>query len=284
MARKRGHGSRFGGALDHFCDSLASPLTAGAMSIAGRTLGRIAIANTIMVTFIFCMEATIENDTDEWFEPPPGGSAAAIASAAYVFLNFLINAAVHFGLVDAWLGHWTWLTLSFVLCVACIPPTLALIRSAGWLRACETGFLFMVSIAVFGVLTEESDDGYLQPGLVREGATGLSAIQFILLVAAVSCRVSGGMVRRTCERQRANGFDWRALAWTAIVAFVFTCRRFAPQPFEAGSTQEQWLHWCLQRLPFLAAADLILRGMMDMRALYVRFFFWDDKRKQLRAA
>ena len=269
MARARNQCSPYGGTLDHFVDSIATPLTAAACSVGSQTPARLAIANTILVAFIFCMEATLENDTGEWFEPPPGGFGASLSSAMYVFLNMVFRSASYWGLVDPAVADVAWVGMAWIVCVAVVPVTMQLIRSVGTVRAFQAGFSFIFAFAVFGVLVEDRN-GYMVFEVVRESATGLTPVQFIFLGAAVSNRVSGGMIMRTCEGKHYSGFDWRTCMWTIIIGALFTARRLGWAACTADATHAAWLELTLQYLPYIAGTDLLCRGFVDMRALYVR--------------
>lgn len=269
MARARNQSSPYGGTLDHFVDSIATPLTAAACSVGAQTPARLAIANTILVAFIFCMEATLENDTGEWFEPPPGGFGASLSSAMYVFVNMVFRSVSYWGLVDSAKVDIAWVGFAWIVCIAVVPVTIQLIRSVGTARAFQAGFSFIFAFAVFGVLVEDGN-GFMVFEVVRESATGLTPVQFIFLGAAVSNRVSGGMIMRTCEGKRYSGFDWRTCMWTIIIGGLCAARRAGFAACTADAAHMAWLSLALQYLPYIAGTDLLFRGLVDMRALYVR--------------
>lgn len=265
VARTRNQVSPFGGAWDHFIDSMAVPLTVTASCLVTRTPSYLVICDIILIVMTYNMQAAHHNIKGHWIEPQPGGCAASVLSAAYTVLCAVLILSADFGVfahstIDTVLLYTAW-----GASITLVPTCLTMVKSVGYGRAIFAGGCSL--LALVSMATVVTYDQYM--GTQAFAPDGLlTLVQYLLLSSAVSVRVSGSFIMHTHEKLKFSGIDVRAVVWAAIIVAVRMCHVYG-LPIFAGKNAS-WAPTAVAWLPYVAVADMLVRSFMDLRKFYLR--------------
>jgi len=279
VARSRGLCSRFGAAYDHFIDSMAVPLTATAGCLVTQTPPYLVVANIVLLVVTYVMQAARENLIGSWIEPKPGGCGASLLSAGYILLSAGLSAAARFDVVEEGTAENIFFYGACFTTFTIIPTCFSMIHEVGFPRCFTLGGTAMLCIAAISCTVDSS--GSLAQALswtVEGGST--SVVQFMLLGSCVSVRIGGGFVLHTNEDKRYNGFDWLTAMWSTVLVGLFVSTKvLGVHPF-AVFPQVSHLEPYARYLPFIAAADMLVRSFVDLMAFYSRINALEAKEKR----